>query len=103
MQSASTSSQQDGTTNTTTTITTTSTTFVKLENWINENADGKTWKKIDEKIDNGGWGKDGSRCGGTPDQIITWGGPIATFRWDGANDVDMKDFSVREIQAPPAK
>ena len=19
-----------------------------------------------------------------PDQIITWGGPIATFRWDGA-------------------
>lgn len=23
---------------------------VKLENWINENADGKTWKKVDEKI-----------------------------------------------------
>jgi hypothetical protein len=38
-------------------------TSVKLENWINENADGKTWKKVDEKIDDGGWGKDGGRCG----------------------------------------
>ena len=75
---------------------------VKLENWINENADGKTWKKIDEKTDNGGWGKDGERCGGLPDQIITWGGPVATFRWDGANEVDIKNFSVREIQ-PPTK
>jgi hypothetical protein len=81
---------------------TTASTFVKLENWINENADGKTWKKIDEKIDNGGWGKSGSRCGGTQDQIITWGGPVATFRWDGADNVDIKNFSVREIQ-PPAK
>jgi hypothetical protein len=71
---------------------------VKLENWINENADGKTWKKVDEKIDDGGWGKDGERCGGRPDQIITWGGPVATFRWDGANEVDIKNFSVREIQ-----
>ena len=33
-------------------------------------------------------------------QIITWGGPIATFRWDGATDVDIKNFSVREIQPP---
>src|ERR671931_2471250 len=33
-----------------TTNTTANTTFVKLENWVNENADGKTWKKIDEKI-----------------------------------------------------
>jgi hypothetical protein len=73
---------------------------VKLENWINENADGKTWKKVDDKIDNGGWGKDGGRCGGRPDQIITWGGPIVTFRWDGANDVDIRNFSVREIVYP---
>ncbi|MFL6425165.1 MAG: hypothetical protein ACJ71R_16455 [Nitrososphaeraceae archaeon] len=80
----------------------TTTTFVKLENWINENSDGRTWKKIDEKTDDGAWGKSGSRCGGTPDQIITWGGPIATFRWDGANDVDIKNFSVREIE-PPTK
>ncbi|HEY9492605.1 MAG TPA: hypothetical protein VIP56_11510, partial [Nitrososphaeraceae archaeon] len=88
--------------NITMTTATTANTPVKLENWINENADGKTWKKIDEKTDNGGWGKDGERCGGLPDQIITWGGPIATFRWDGANEVDIKNFSVREIQ-PPTK
>jgi hypothetical protein len=75
-------------------------TSVKLENWINENADGKTWKKVDEKIDDGGWGKDGGRCRGRPDQIITWGGPIVTFRWDRADDVDIRNFSVREIQAP---
>jgi hypothetical protein len=37
------------------------------------------------------------RCGGRADQIITWGGPIVTFRWDGADDVDIKNFSVREI------
>jgi hypothetical protein len=24
--------------------------FVKMENWINENSDGVTWKKVDEKI-----------------------------------------------------
>ena len=42
----------------------------------------------------------GGECGGQPDQIMTWGGPIATFRWDGATDVDIKNFSVREIQPP---
>ena len=31
------------------------------------------------------------------DQIITWGDPIATFRWDDARDVDFKFLSVREI------
>ena len=36
-------------------------------------------------------------CGGRPDQIISWGGPLAAFRWDNADDVDIKDFSVREI------
>ena len=73
---------------------------VKLENWIDEDADGKTWKKVDEKTDNGGWGKDGERCEGLPEEIITWGGPVATFRWDGANSVDIKDLSVREIVPP---
>ena len=28
-------------------------TFVKMKNWINEIADSLTWKKLDEKIDNG--------------------------------------------------
>jgi hypothetical protein len=28
-------------------------TFVKMKNWINEIADSITWKKLNEKIDNG--------------------------------------------------
>ena len=73
---------------------------VVLQNWINENADRVTWKKVAEKVDGGGWGSDGDMCGGTPDQKITWGGPISTFRWDSASNVDFKWLSVREIQPP---
>jgi hypothetical protein len=75
--------------------------FVKMENWINENGDGITWKKIDEKIDRGHWGEEGEHCDGKPSQIISWGGPIATFRWDNADGVDIKYFSVREIEPSP--
>ena len=50
-------------------------------------------------MDSGGWGNAGAECGDSPDQIITWGGPIVTYRWDNSPDVDIKDFSVREIQA----
>jgi hypothetical protein len=78
-------------------------TAVKMEIWVDKNEDGNEdgpWEKVDENIDSGGWGDNGEECGGEPDQIITWGGPIATFRWDGASDVDIKNFSVREIQAP---
>jgi hypothetical protein len=53
---------------------------------------------VDDKIDNGGWGTKGQHCMGSSDEIITWGGPIAVFRWDNAKDLDIKDFSVREIQ-----
>jgi F5/8 type C domain/Bacterial Ig domain len=72
---------------------------VKLENWIDEK-NNNTWVKVDEHIDEGGWGDEGDKCGGSPDQIISWGGPIVTFRWDDAKDVDIKHFSVREIQSP---
>jgi hypothetical protein len=71
-------------------------TAVKLELWVDKK-NNNDWIKAAEKIDKGGWGNTGSECGGKPDQIITWGGPIASFRWDGATDVDMKKFSVREI------
>ena len=80
---------------------TTKTTAVRLQSWFDSNNDGK-WVKINDFVDSGGWGNEGGYCGGAPDQIITWGGPIATFRWDHATDVDFKNFSVREIQAPPA-
>lgn len=78
-------------------------TVAKMEIWLDKNEDGKQdgpWVKVDENIDDGGWGNADRECGGDPDQIIIWGGPVATFRWDGATDVDIKNFSVREIQSP---
>jgi hypothetical protein len=74
-------------------------TVVKLENWLDPDND-KDFVKVYEKTDSGGWGDDGNRCGGSSDQKITWGGPIVTFRWDNANNVDVKWLSVREIQSP---
>ena len=71
--------------------------IVKMESWIDYNNNGK-WVKINEYIDNGYWGNKGNKCDAKKDQIITWGGPITTFRWDKADDVDFKNFSVREIQ-----
>jgi Putative metal-binding motif len=71
-------------------------TAVKLELWVDKN-NNNNWIKAAERIDKGGWGNTGSECGGKPDQIITWGGPIAAFRWDGATNVDINKFSVREI------
>ncbi len=82
-------------------IETNSHTFVKMENWLDEGNEKSnnqnSWKKVNEYIDNGNLGKKGKECGGKKDQIITWGGPIATFRWDEATDVDFKFLSVREI------
>jgi hypothetical protein len=72
-------------------------TVVKLETWLDPDND-KDFVKIYERIESGGWGDDGDRCGGSSDQIITWAGPIATFRWDDAKNVDIKWLSVREIQ-----
>lgn len=72
---------------------------VKTELWLDTNNSGN-FVKVDERVDRGGWGTEGTDCGGAPDQIISWGGPITTFRWDTATDVDFKFLSVREI-APP--
>jgi hypothetical protein len=70
---------------------------VRIELFLNDTADGQTWKKIYEFTD-AGWGSGASHCGGSPDDMpISWGGPLATFRWDNADDVDFKWLSVREI------
>jgi len=71
---------------------------VKLENWLDPFLNN-TWIKIAEYQDKGGWGKDGNKCHGKEDQIITWGSPTATFRWDNVL-VDFRNLSVREIQPP---
>jgi F5/8 type C domain len=72
---------------------------VKTELWLDTNNNGN-FVKVDQNVDRGGWGTEGTECGGAPDQIITWGGPITTFRWDTATDVDFKYLSVREITPP---
>ncbi len=77
--------------------------FMQMELWMDKNLDGLQngpWERVYQTSDTGGWGDEGEECGGASDQIITWGGPIATFRWDGATDVHIKWFSVREIQPP---
>ena len=72
---------------------------VKTELWLDTNNNGN-FVKVDENVDRGSWGTEGTACGGAPDQIISWGGPITTFRWDTATDVDFKNLSVREIVPP---
>ena len=52
---------------------------------------------IAEDRDSGGWGNDGEKCHGKEDQIISWGSPTATFRWDDVL-IDFRSLSVREIQ-----
>ena len=75
-------------------------TVVMMQNWVDKDNNGH-WVKIYEYIDRGGLGTQGSHCGAAnPDQIITWGGPIAIFGWDHFNAVDIKNFSIREIQPP---
>jgi hypothetical protein len=79
-------------------------TVVTTEIWIDRNPISSTlknnWEKVYTFTDSGGFGNEGAVCGGDSDQILTWGGPIATFRWDNAQNVDVKNFSVREIEPP---
>ena len=75
-------------------------TVVMMQNWIDKDNNGN-WVKIYEYVDRGALGTQGGHCGAAnPDQIITWGGPIAMFGWDHFNAVDIKNFSIREIQPP---
>jgi hypothetical protein len=71
-------------------------TVVKMESWVDPNNDNQ-WQKVYDFIDQGGWGSEGGECNGESDQIVTWGGPIASFRWDNGNSIDIKNLSVREI------
>ena len=73
---------------------------VKMETYVDKSGKGNIWVKIDERIDDGNWGDAGQKCGGSPDQIITWGAPAINFLFRGIPDVDIKNFSVREIQPP---
>ncbi|MGH9913059.1 MAG: hypothetical protein ACRD4W_11495, partial [Nitrososphaeraceae archaeon] len=74
-------------------------TVVKMESWVDPNNNNQ-WQKVYDFIDQGGWGSQGDECRGDDDQIVTWGGPIAAFRWDDGNSIDIKNLSVREIIPP---
>jgi hypothetical protein len=69
---------------------------VKLENWLDP-YNNNNWIKIGQYVDQGGWGIDGTKCGGESDQIITWGSPMITFRWDNIS-LDFRNLSIREIE-----
>ena len=75
---------------------------VKQEFWIDKTNDGQ-WEKVYEFTDQGGFGERGNsgpeKCGGTWDQLYTWGSPKSVFRWD-QSDVSFKFLSVREILPP---
>lgn len=72
---------------------------VRTEIWLDEKVDGTSWKLVYEHTDSGNFGGSLGSCGGSNSRMpITWGGPVAAFRWDNANDVDFKWLSVREIQ-----
>jgi predicted MPP superfamily phosphohydrolase len=77
---------------------------VKQEFWIDKTNEGK-WEKVYEFTDEGGFGERGNngpeKCGGSWDQIYTWGSPMSVFTWD-QSDVSFKFLSVREILPPNA-
>ena len=63
--------------------------LVKLEQWLdeatdNENHPGNTWRSnpVHQATDEGEWGaKDNNgHCGGTSNQIITWGSPTTNIK-----------------------
>ncbi|EAU68357.1 hypothetical protein [Stigmatella aurantiaca] len=71
---------------------------VRLQLWVDEDANKLTWREVEDIYDQGDWGEDSMPCPGSSAKMpITWGGPIAVFRWDNAPDVDFKWLSVREI------
>ncbi|UXI70291.1 discoidin domain-containing protein [Tahibacter amnicola] len=73
---------------------------VRMELWVDE-TNTNTWSKKYETTDTGGWGSQARTCrASVADQVITWGGPLAVYRWDNIRKVDFKNLSVREIQPP---
>ncbi|MFF5235333.1 discoidin domain-containing protein [Dactylosporangium sp. NPDC000521] len=72
-------------------------TGVRMETYL-DRSNTNTWTAVASYDDQGGWAIDeDNRCGGTRDEVVRWGGPIATLRWDLASDVDVTRLSVREI------
>lgn len=80
-------------------------TAVKMESYLDDNANNR-WMKVSDFIDDGGWYSKSSdrdfyavNCSRPKDYIITNGGPIVTFRSDNIK-WEFKNLSIREIQHP---
>lgn len=72
---------------------------VQLQFYVDKN-NTNTWTLVGaaDYTDMGGWGSDGEPCGGHPDQIISWGGPLATIRFEGDPHIIFNKLSVREVE-----
>lgn len=81
---------------------------VRLQMYVDRN-NSNGWILVGnaDLLDSGGWGKDGVPCGGKYDQIITWGGPLASVRLVSGTEILFNKLSVREVDvggqfiAPP--
>ncbi|MGC1131990.1 MAG: hypothetical protein WA941_04150 [Nitrososphaeraceae archaeon] len=60
-----------------------------MDSWVDLYNNNNQWQKVYDFIDRGGWVSQRAECRGARDQIITWGGPIAAFRWDDENSIDI--------------
>jgi hypothetical protein len=69
---------------------------VGLEIWIDE-GEKNSWKRVNAYSDRGNWGNSGAHCGGTASQVLSYGGPVASFVIGNAVDIEFKKLSVREI------
>jgi hypothetical protein len=71
---------------------------VKLRLYVDKN-NVNSWDLVGiaDFVDDGGWGRDGGLCGGNADQIITWGGPLASLRLERGTEIIFNKLSVREI------
>lgn len=71
---------------------------VKLRLYVDAN-NSNGWSLVGNAdfIDNGNWGRDGEFCKGKADQIITWGGPLASLRLERGTQIIFNKLSVREV------
>ena len=61
---------------------------MKLENWIDANADGKNWQKVYERGDLASGGDCADVNKSRPNNNLGW--PYSGFRWDFARDVTFE-------------
>ena len=71
---------------------------VKLQLYVDNN-NNNSWSLVGaaDYLDMGGWGADGEFCNGKADQIITWGGPLASMRLERGTQIIFNKLSVREV------